>query len=60
MFNSSFRILGAILLALMLLLFVGAALLSNANRAEAAIGPLVIVGILLFFPGVLLLLLWRS
>jgi len=60
MFNNSFRTLGAVFLALMLILFVGAALLSSANRGEAAIGPLVFIGILLFFPGVLLLLLWRS
>lgn len=58
--NSSFRVLGVVFLSLMLLLFLGAAFLSTTHRGEAAIGPLVLIGILLFFPGLLLLLLWRS
>ena len=58
--NNSFRVLGVVFLSLMLLLFLGAAFLDTTHQGEAAIGPLVFVGILLFFPGLLLLLLWRS
>ena len=58
--NNSFRVLGVVFLSLMLLLFLGAALLSTTHQGEGAIGPLVFVGTLLFVPGLLLLLLWRS
>jgi hypothetical protein len=60
MFNNSFRVLGVVFLSVMLLLFLGAAYLDTIQKGQAAIGPLVFVGILLFVPGLLLLLLWRS
>jgi len=60
MANSSFRVLGVVFLSIMLLLFLGAAFLSTTHQGEAASWALVFVGILLFFPGLLLLLLWRS
>ena len=60
MVNSSFRVLGVVFLSIMLLLFLGAAYLDTIQKGQAAIGPLVLIGILLFVPGLLLLLFWRS
>jgi hypothetical protein len=58
--NRSFRVLGLVLTSMMLLAFLGAAFLSSTHRGEAASWALLSVGILLFFPGLLLLLLWGS
>ncbi len=58
--NRSFRVLGLVLISMMLLAFLGAAFLSTTHQGEAASWALVFVGILLFFPGLLLLLLWGS
>ena len=58
--NRSFRVLGLVLISMMLLAFLGAAFLSTTHQGEAASWALVFVGILLFVPGLLLLLLWGS
>jgi hypothetical protein len=58
--NRSFRVLGLVLVSMMLLAFLGAAFLSSTHRGEAASWAILAVGILLFVPGLLLLLLWGS
>ena len=58
--NRSFRVLGLVLISMMLLAFLGADFLSTTHQGEAISWALAFVGILLFVPGLLLLLLWGS